>query len=250
METIHIVTSTNESYARYLAVMLTSLFQHKASKHAVKVYILHGGISKTAMYKLWKLVRKNKAKIRFIRVKEKLLRGIKTNKRYGKEAFYRLFIPELLSDHIEKALYLDCDLIVKKDITELWNTDLSGHYLAAVQDPSRSRWRSLRIPRGSYFNSGVLLLNLKKWRKRKITKRVIDFIRTNPDKIHYADQCGLNGVLYRKWKKLDRVWNYPSFRLYRYGRPAIIHYMSPKKPWNGKPRGRHEYKHYHKITPW
>ena len=88
--------------------------------------------------------------------------------------FYRLFIPKLLPDE-KKAIYLDADIIVNLDITELWQTDLENHPLAVVLESEDgaipARYSKLVIEgfvKGeNYFNSGVLLMNLEVLREEE-----------------------------------------------------------------------------------
>lgn len=252
LETIYLVTSTNNNYARPWAVMMNSLLMNKVSANPVQIYVLHGGISGINMRKMKESIKKFNVPLHFIRMNDTWLKGIDTKRfRHGKEAFYRIFIPNIVEKKIEKVLYLDCDLIVLKDITELWNTDVKNHYLAAVQNPRLPMIeKPLGISSNDYFNSGVLLINVKKWRENHISQKVIRFIRNNPKKIQFADQDGLNKVLHDKWLRLDKKWNYPAFHLKEKSSPAIIHYITGKKPWNGNPKGKKFYFDYLKKTKW
>lgn len=134
IDTIHIVTAVNDHYARHLAIMLNSMLDHKYSANAVEIHILDGGrISSTSKDKLRKSIKKYNAVIKYIPVNHSLLNGVdaaKVYKRYGKEACYRIFIPDLSDINIQKALYMDCDIIVREDIADLWNTNLDNHFLA------------------------------------------------------------------------------------------------------------------------
>ncbi len=97
-----------------------------------------------------------------------------TNERFNSAMFYRLFIPKLLPDE-KKAIYLDADIIVNLDITELWQTDLGNHPLAVVLEVTNEiipAERSKMVAEGfvkgeNYFNSGVLLMNLEVLREEE-----------------------------------------------------------------------------------
>lgn len=142
-------------------------------------------------------------------------------------------------------------MIVQEDITKLWNVDVENHLLAAAEDPSAAdRSKELQILEGTYFNAGVLLMNLDRWRKKNISGEALKFVRENPSKIIFPSQDGLNAILQNKWMMIDIRWNCPSFKLKKYPSPAIIHYMTTKKPWNSNPRGKEIYYHYLSKTIW
>jgi lipopolysaccharide biosynthesis glycosyltransferase len=107
-------------------------------------------------------------------------------------------IADLLPE-ISRALYLDSDIVVMGDISGMLHLDLSQYPLAAALDafdasPLFKRKISLgqSVP---YFNSGVMLLNLDRWRSENIGRRALDFAATNPQYIVYWDQCALNNII-------------------------------------------------------
>jgi len=252
VEKIHIVTAANDLYVRHMAVMLNSLLTNKTSRNRVRIHVIDGGtISAENKEKLVKSVARFDQKIRFIPFDNELLHGIKITERFGREAYYRIFIPKLLPESINKVIYLDSDLIVLNDISNLWNISLDHHYLAAVEDSvGINRGRILRIPADHYFNSGVLVLDLNKWRANQITNRVIGYIRRYPQRILIADQDGLNAVLHDKWKRLSPEWNCFATMYNAERSPSILHYITVNKPWNGNPPGKHEYDNYARTTVW
>lgn len=233
--------------------MLTSLFENKRSKNPVTVHVIDGDISPDKKRKLRNSIRRFHHEIRFIKINKSVFHDAKVHYHLSKETYYRILIPSLLDRHIDKALYLDCDTIVKEDITNLWKVVIQHKELGAVQIPGWvDRYKELSIPKNlGYFNAGVLLLNLRKWRANRTSAKVIQYIRNNPRKLRYMDQDALNAVLKGKWRKLDPKWNFQvhRHRLQKF-KPAIIHYTTNKKPWNGKPRFREDYIHYLRKTAW
>ncbi|MBD2860884.1 glycosyltransferase family 8 protein [Paenibacillus oceani] len=252
METIHIVAAANDLYVRHMAVMLTSLLANKTSGNPVQIHVIDGGsISAENKEKLVKSVGKFHQEIRFIPFNNELLQGVKITERFGREAYYRVFIPSLLPESVHKAIYLDSDLIVLKDIVKLWGISLDQHYIAAVEDSVGSnRGRVLRIPADHYFNSGVLVLDLNKWRTYQVTNRVMGYVKRYPRRIQIADQDGLNAVLHDRWKRLNPEWNCFASLYSPLRPPAIIHYITTNKPWNSHPPGKHEYDKYSLATAW
>lgn len=181
-------------------------------------------------------------------------------------ACYRYLVSELCPD-VDKAIYLDCDLVVLGDLAELFREDLSGLYAAAVEDCVRQRHvRSLGLSK--YFNSGVLLLNLEKIRSDNL---VPEFFRISTElsgKSKYLDQDVLNLAFKEKVLWLHPKWNAisPIFRKIPRGAgpleplidacntPSVVHFTGPDKPWR-IPRSiaahpwSPAYFHYLKQTP-
>ena len=99
-----------------------------------------------------------------------------------------MFIPELLADY-PRIIYLDSDVIVEADISDLWMSDFESNYVLAVQDlinpfvssPLGLRnWRELGMNADSkYFNAGVLVLNADRWRKENVADRLVQYLRDN-----------------------------------------------------------------------
>lgn len=255
MESIHIVTTSSDSFAIHSAVMIHSLLENLASEKEVNIYILHSYMSQQNQLKLNRAVNKFNVELHFLPVNESRYHGCKKGRRMTKEAYYRLSIPELLKQNINKAIYLDSDLIVRADIAPLWNIDIDHYFLAAVQDPGARKYRrysALTIPKSSgYFNSGVMVINIKKWREHDISNKVIQFIKENPKKILLLDQDGLNKVLQDKWMPLNPKWNYQTAHIGKLIiEPSIIHYTTRKKPWNSDHPLSKAYFQYSSKTLW
>lgn len=256
MESIHIVTTCSDNYAKPLAVMLTSLIINKKSQNPLNIYVIDGGISPVNKYKLTVSLEKYHIPIHFLTIDPSAFNGFRIIGYFGKENYFRILIPQLLGGDVQKAIYLDSDIIIKEDITELWNINIDQYYLAAVEDPAAlDRCAPLSIPaQYKYFNSGVLVFNLKKWRENNVVFKIMQYIRINPNRVLYMDQDALNANLYDKWLKLDPKWNYQTsytlFPLLNKIKPAIIHYTTYKKPWLlGHPL-QHEFFYYLGMTNW
>ncbi|WP_410514018.1 glycosyltransferase family 8 protein [Paenibacillus sp. BR2-3] len=255
MDRIHIVTATNNLYAKPLAVMLTSLFTNKSSLNPVTVHIIDGNISKNNKIRLSNCLKKYpKAEVEFVKVDASMFQDVQLRFHLSKETYYRIAIPRILSNDIQKAIYLDCDMIVKDDITTLWNLNLDDYFVAAVNIPGNiDRFMELSIPRqDGYFNAGMLVINVQKWREANITGQVLNYMKYNPEKLKLMDQDALNAILHDKWLRLKHRWNYQVHRshLLPVKNPAIIHFTTGKKPWNSNPRYKYEYMRYRRKTVW
>lgn len=256
---MNVVCATNDQYARHLGVMLTSLLENTKSRDPIKIFIIDGDISATNKRMLNKAVGKFKTNITFLTPDKKLLKALPTETTIDyitKETYFRIFLPKMLDKKIKKILYLDCDLIVKKDITELWNTNIKKYVLAAVDEScllglkKKSRLSyELGMPEESlYFNGGVLLLNIKKCRETRVTERILAFLKEH-SKLKYMDQDAMNAVLRNNWLQVDCKWNYTSCHWYAFPhvKPAIIHFTGRRKPWNSNTRFKQEYDKYFEL---
>lgn len=257
-----IVTASNDNYAQHLGVMLTSLLENSNNSSRIDIYIIDGDISEFNKSKLERIVKGYNGRVTFLKIDKKIFEYCRMNQNLNYitiETYYRTIIPDLLSKDISKALYLDCDIIVESDIDELWNTDISNYYLAAVDESQFYRKRSRRLkalslPRDSfYFNAGVLLLNLEKWREKEVSKQIIKYIEVNQKKLKLMDQDALNVVLHDKWLPLDPKWNYIVLyhRLkYPLEIPVIIHFAGTEKPWNAEIPFKENYLKYLRNSLW
>ena len=192
-----------------------------------------------------------------------------------KETYLRLLAPDVLPRDIERIIYLDCDLIVLDDLRDLWRHDLGGRTLAAAPDYPRiasvispERFDLLGMPAGStYVNAGVLVMDLIRWRREDVTRRLADYIARMGARLALHDQDAINAVLCDDISLLDCRWNVQT-KLYLCRRaswpqdhaatltarrdPAILHFTGPQKPWlfrSRTPRKR-DYLRYQRLTPW
>jgi len=188
-------------------------------------------------------------------------------------AFARIFLPNLVSNSISKILYLDGDLIVNQSLKPLWDTSLPPNCpLAAVPDfnmnISHQRFASKLADGITYFNSGVLLMNLDVWRAENLTKQISDAA------IEYQfpllDQDSINYVLQNRIKRLPFTYNgqilawfaqanatsvdmqtYSEIKHITEEPPVIIHYLSANKPWKeGRCPWREYWDRYKNISIW
>jgi lipopolysaccharide biosynthesis glycosyltransferase len=135
----------------------------------------------------------------------------------GLFTYARLVSAELFPE-IKRAIYLDTDVVVNRDLGELFDLDLCGFPIGAVQDrftPVASHplsildWQNRGMSADEpFFNAGVLLIDYAKWREEKIGERALEFARSNKEICVRWDQTALNILLYKKWKSLPTHWNY------------------------------------------
>lgn len=246
---VHIVSSINSTYIQHFCAMVMSVVQNSNAK--IHFHIINNDLTEKDIIFI-REVFSNFKNIRFTSytISNHLLDDIEIQAEHLTiQTLFRLLIPKLLPDTIEKVIYLDSDIIVEKDISELYEEDIENHYIGAVNEMFMPSVNILNLSSPlDYFNAGVIILNLKKWRKHNFSERCLNYARNNQEKLLLADQDILNGMLRGEWKRLSLGWNvvkdiWDNYERYceQYSEkqmeavtrnPSIIHYTSPSKPWH------------------
>lgn len=218
---ITVVCASDDNYAMPLAVTAASIIKNLDPQRHLDLYVLDDGISNLNKDKIAKSIDLNRCTLEWINTKGKFSNAATLGHISG-TTYHRLLIPNLLPVEISKAIYLDCDIVVLSDIGKLWDIEIGQNSLLAVQEngcnvvsdelsffKGLSSYKELGIPANwKYFNAGVLVLNLDKWRKDGITEKLIDYINKPRDFVmSLADQEALNAVLWDQWGELDFKWN-------------------------------------------
>ena len=207
--------------------------------------------------------------ITFYDIDEKKFKNFRTTEQWNIATYFRLLLPELIDINVKRVLYVDCDIIFRGKIRELYNTDLEDNIIGAVEDHVLSPRISLNYshdiyPEYFYFNAGVLLIDLQKWREHMITKKCFDYLQKY--KPMHLDQDTLNAVLQGRWKHLSYRYNFMSnFHSAYFSKkdfvmdinkeypyyPIIIHFTGTK-PWNHASRSPYkvDFFKYQSMTKW
>jgi lipopolysaccharide biosynthesis glycosyltransferase len=162
----------------------------------------------------------------------------------------------------QKAIFIDVDMIMLADISNLYSQELGDNVVAAVQDPRLltfdNNWGGILnykelafAPDTKYFNTGLIIFDIPKWKAGNYAQKVIDCINQNLQYANYPDQYGLNVVLSNQWQELDERWNY--FASGNLEHPFIIHFVSRKpfyKSYNYNIHYQKLFYHYLKQADW
>lgn len=259
-EDINVCFASDNSYAKYMGIAISSILNNKNPSDNLNFYILDGGISKKNKSKIESLKKKHNFNITYIKMDDALFNNypLRGSNHFTLATYYRLLLATLLPN-IKKTIYLDCDIIVKSSLRNLYNLNIDNKYLLGVIDILHSEnCQRLKLPK--YVNAGVLLLNLQEWRNNKIEEKFKIFIQKYPHKIVWNDQDVLNTVLQEKLDYIDNKWNCQlteytgglteEFRNLR-NLSHIIHFVSNKKPWIfAKCKYSQIYYNEVKKTPW
>ena len=222
-----IVLAANYAYVEQVMTTIKSICYHNRS---IRFYLINSDFPNEWLKQLNKRLENFDSEIINCRVTSEQISRYKTDISYT--VFLRYFVADFVKE--DKALYLDCDLVVTKNLDGLFATDLQDYPLAAIRDFGGRAYFGREI-----FNAGVLLINNALWKQDNITQKLIDLTNELHDKVDQADQSILNMLFENKWLELDfdnnhiviheRFANYsfPDGQEY----PGIIHYLSERKPW-------------------
>ena len=269
MDTISLLTTLDQNYLPQLQVMLTSLSVNNPGE-SFSLYLIHSGIPEEALSGVRQQCEAYGYLFSPIEVDDSLFRNAPVTRQYPKEMYYRLLAPFLLPGEIKRILYLDPDILVINPLRPLWETDMEGRLFAAAAHTGKTELvnsvNKLRLGTGQdYYNSGVLLMDLKAGRQDISPKEVYNFVEQHRRELLLPDQDILN-VLYgeRILPLEDVLWNYDarnySSYILRSGglwdmewvmeHTAILHFCGKEKPWKPNYRRRFGvlYRHYMQLT--
>lgn len=164
------------------------------------------------------------------------------SKTVSRMSYARLFAAEMLPAEAKRAIYLDMDMVVRRDVLELTAFDLAGAVVGATANgPSgdgRRELARLGVPGDNYFNAGFLLIDLEAWRAREVGTRALQFCRTFAGTLNMHDQDALNGVLSEDWAELPPHWNSWVAKTTDPD-SCVLHYTMTPKPWDVDYSGRY-----------
>ncbi len=270
---VNIVMASNENYVPHLASAIASIIANKNHNTKVTIFILHAGLKEETLNKIKSL--QNLDKQHNTNITPMLINNTFSSSNlhggFSIETLFRLYLPSLL-ENIDKVIYLDPDLVVMKDLADLYNTDLENYYVAGVKDliclnliksqkqiqykNKKMSWvnyyKAIGLKETQFYNylqAGVLVFNLKKIREDNKQNAMVDAIQAH-GYLFFNDQDAINIAFKDSIKYLDIRYNFtdPRGQLlknnlnydenveYNLSRdnPYIIHYTGKDKPWNFK----------------
>lgn len=250
---IDIFYCADNKFVPFLATSIASILKNSNYDENIAIYVLNADITKENKELLNSLSSIKSYRLEFLLIESNIFEGYKKPDYINSSAFlYRYLIPKI-KPNIKKALYLDCDTIIKQSLWELFNTNIKNYYIAGVEDFHwMMAFKRLKINssiKEPYFNSGVLLINCEKWREDKLYTKLIEITNNlNPKVLEQLDQDAINIVCEGKKLVLPPKYNLLScwndnnmFTSYKYidlekdiKDPVIIHYSGPIKPWMEK----------------
>lgn len=261
---VNVVFTTDVNYKDYLLVTLNSAVKNKKPQSVYNIYILSVEMNEKQTQD-FKKFNSDKVHIFIKPLKLESIKDVgnfKVQYHVTRADLFKFFMPDIFPE-LDKILYIDVDTIIQKDLLEIYNVNLGNKYIGVVYKCSpKYIWKKILwhwYPKKKYsYNCGVILYNLKKWRKDNITQELIK--AKNKDKIRkLMTQTAFNSAL--SGKKVYHLppyynyltqWNDEMFKIYDFKhlyrpymrkinsadelfrRAVIIHYADSHKPWRNK----------------
>jgi lipopolysaccharide biosynthesis glycosyltransferase len=245
---VNVFFACNDRYVDYLYTAINSMMKNTKSPKRVKTHVLYSVFSDDA-----KAIIKELADVDFIEINDSLFDEFPVMQNSGKETYYRYLIP-VVFPYAKKCIYLDCDVVFKGDVCDLWAVDLRGNMLGASEDVYEyMKGNKQRIGIASfYFNAGVLLFDNGKWRENNMALQLFAKNTQLLGKISWADQDVLNLVFNNRTTLIPAAWNITTGMCHEFSQnnvqgffysrdeveealanPKLIHYTGPKPHESG-----------------
>lgn len=261
---IPIVLSCSNLYVPYAGTVIQSIIDYATPNNNYDIILIESELSCENIKRIKSLVHPQNISIRIIHISsEDNLSNAEVSGYFSVETYIRLLLPYMLRNY-EKVIWLDADTLVQADVAQLYNIDIGSHLLGATQDYNATALlsgmdtkykefclRELKIEEpNSYFQAGVLLMNLNEFRKSFTMEEIFDLI--SHCKYPYADQDILNRICRDRIYLLDNRWDviadvqdclsnvlkwwtheslYNHYQIIK-EEPWIIHFAGPTKPWH------------------
>lgn len=275
---MNILYTFNNKFIPQVMASVTSVLENNKEVENICFYLMELDVEISEQNKIVEYIKKYGRKIHFIHLKKMndyFKFDFKTTG-WNPVILARLLIDKLLPDDVDRILYLDGDTIVRGSLKELYNLDLENNIIAAGNEPTvdRKRKQLLGLDGYPYFNSGVLLIDLNKWKKENVGEGIMEYYKNNLDKITAPDQDAINGFLRGKIYPLSPKYNYFNiYDQYPYSficklcdykyydkntyyndkkNPLIIHYLGEERPWRigNTHRFKNDYDKYLNMSLW
>jgi lipopolysaccharide biosynthesis glycosyltransferase len=261
-------TCIDEKYGPWLAVMLCSVCSHAAPDQPINIHVGTSDLTDETKSRIIQSVASHNVRFFWYEVDLTRWKPFPIGPELSRITYARLDLFDALPANVEKLIYLDTDLIVLHDLLELWEQSFDDQLLLAVQDVRSPEilqfdsWNNLMraydLERESdYFNAGVFLLNIKKWKAEAYGLKAFSFIERHRFQIRFADQDCLNGLCKGRWGRLESAWNVLPARASdfteRVGpKPKIVHFAGQFKPWQTESNSpfRAEFYRFLEMTAW
>ena len=260
MSRISLCITCDNNYAKYAGVTIASILSNALESDSYKFYIVSDSITDEYKDVIKQLSKIKNFEIEFVYPEKDLFSeytNTKTTDYLPLASFYRLKLATLIPNE-DKIIYLDCDTVVNTSLSSLFNINIDNYFCAGIKDVGYKRLgkRLGLTQEQTYINSGVLLINLKKWREDNAELKLSDFAKEHPEKLSLGDQDLINICFANEILLLDGKWNVQVVNFCSRSDYSndfkILHYMGGSKPWKmGSyiPLKKYYFK-YLKMTQW
>ena len=261
---IHVVHIFDDNFWAPTYATMRSICLATKRRRDLVFHLLCFGLSAEHTADLDKIIEEFGARLHYVALDANALdaalvaRLPKNSKRLAPVLYARLLLDELLPQEVSRFIYADSDMMFRVSIAPLWDIDLTGFPLAAVQDPySRSipgrrkirDFPGLLDPSVPYFNSGLMVIDRVGWRAVDPAATLNRLIEEDMLKRLYYDQDVLNIAFRDNWLKLHNPWNFLNPRPEHESlNPRVAHYTGSHKPWRLRSRAAYARLYRHVMT--
>ena len=269
-ERMDLLVTLDQNYLGPLRVLLGSLFLNDPGEE-FHIYMIEEGLTGAQVEELSQLCRAHHSQLHPLEVPDGLFTDAPVVRYYSRAMYYRLLAAELLPRELDRVLYLDPDILVIRPVRPLYETQLGDSLLAAASHSGLTgmsdyvnKIRLSNYEAESYYNSGVLLMNLPQMREEMRPADIFAYAREYEERLILPDQDILNGLYGTRILGVDdSVWNYDARRYDRYwlgshgekdmdwvmDHTVFLHFCGKNKPWSRGYEGHFSalYKHYQRL---
>ncbi len=276
---MNILYTINDKFVPQAAACMTSICENNKSSDSITFYIMGMGISDSNNKKLCDLAERygRNSVIIEIGAMEQYFDFSFNTTGWNEIVLARLLVDRILPNEIKRVIYLDGDTIVRGNLSDMWNIDLGDKTLAMSVETTVNRKNKavLGLEDELYYNAGVLLIDLDKWRSLDCGKRIIEYYEAHNGRLFANDQDAINAVLkdeiyqllpsynfcntytqYPYWflRQLVKPQKYIEKNIYEECKrnPIIIHYLGEDRPWRrgNTHKYKTDYERYLGMTEW
>ncbi len=240
---IPIFFATDDNYLPCLTITLESIYENSSHEYDYEMFVLHSGIREEYQEKILRYNEKEGFSISFVDVTERLkeiAEHFAIRDYYTATTYFRVFIASMFPQY-DKAFYLDCDTVILGDLAELYEMDMGNNMLAAAPCEGVNSFDVYKryvatvggLNPDTYFNAGVLLMNLKAFREEGFYEQFSDLLKKYKFVV-IQDEDYLNVLCQDRTMILPRAWNKTPVAPDILPREElrIVHYIMTWKPWH------------------
>ena len=265
----NLLLTLDENYINQMKVLMTSIYISNPGE-IFNIYLIHSGISNEKLDALENDLEKFYYKFFPIKAEDGLFSSARVTDRYPKEMYYRLLAGELLPKNLDKIIYIDPDILVINSLKDLWEMDIRDYLFAAASHTGKTDMANnvnkIRLGTDTdYYNSGFLLINLKKAREEIVPEEIFAYADDSYKNLLLPDQDILNALYGERIYPLDDAIynydarNYSSYLLRSKGEEdlvwvmentVVLHFCGRDKPWKKNHRTKFTalYRHYMRLS--
>lgn len=256
---IHIGYGIDNGYARCMAASIASICKNNIGLN-LAFHVMTIKLSDENIAGIQQLAETFQMEIHLYEIDTEAFRKLPTHEHLPIPTYFRFILPLLLEDK-ERVFYIDADIVCIGNFGELLKLKMNENIIAAVPDfelIGKKRNKALGLNNHTYFNAGMLVIDIKKWNAYDVAAKVMQVLSEKPEKFRYLDQDALNLILTGKVYYLDKKYNFINSVDTKKQEIIFLHFAAHPKPWNiawsisllCNNFTKNIYADYEQLTPW